>query len=276
MKIEIPYGLKGKALFQFLAENEDALIAQKKSVMKRFDESPSSFSLSGIPQKDGAVKAIGTFAEIPESADIVRVKVAANTSLWCDSQGDVLLRDSGKKSIRERKGLIPHIHDHQWIIGAEVGEVNNIYYEDIALSSLGLNMAGTAQVLVFDTDIMKEYNPLIFNKYRKGKIKQHSIGLQYVKILLCMNDDEWDESYKANWDKYAPMVINQSAIESGFFWAVQEYKLLENSCVLFGANEITPTLETSAKADTGVEPPIDTQKQPFDIAKAISNIKIPI
>ncbi len=276
MKIEIPFGLKGKALFEFLHQNKDALIAQKKSVMKRFDGSPSIFSIAGLPQKDGAVKAIGNIAEIPESAEVLRVKVAANTSLWCDSQGDVLLRDAGKKSIRERKGLIPHIHDHDWVVGAEVGEVNSIYYEDVLLSSLGINQAGTAQVLVFDTDIMKSYNEMIFNKYRKGKIKQHSIGLQYVKLLMCMDNDDWDEEYKANWDKYAPLVINQDAIAKGYFWAVPEFKLLENSCVLIGANSLTPTLETTAKANTEDEPPIGTQKQPFDIAKAISNIKIPI
>jgi hypothetical protein len=276
MKTEIPFGLKGAQLFKFLHENKDAFIAQKKSVMKRFDGSPSSFSIAGLPQKDGAVKAIGTFADIPDTADVLRVKVAANTSLWCDSQGDVLLRDAGKKSIRERKGLIPHIHDHDWVVGAEVGEVNSIYYEDVPLSTLGVNQAGMAQVLVFDTDIMKAYNEMIFNKYRKGKIKQHSIGLQYVKIMLCMDDDSWSEEYKANFDKYAPMVINQDAISEGYFWAVQEFKLLENSCVLIGANSLTPTLETTAKAYTEDEPPIDTQNQPFDIAKAISNIKIPI
>jgi hypothetical protein len=63
------------------------------------------------------------------------------------------------------------------------------------------------------------------------------------------------------------------ADEYGFFWVVTEIKLLECSCVLFGANEITPTLEV--KHNTQHEPDESTQSEPpkFDLKEALKGIK---
>jgi len=77
-----------------------------------------------------------------------------------------------------------------------------------------------------------------------GSINQHSVGMQYVKIDLAVNDPEEEEEY-ATWNKYKDEVINlEKAEEQGFFWAVTEAKLIEISCVIAGSNELTPTLET--------------------------------
>lgn len=245
--------LKGKELFKFLQENKSALISQKKSMLKKTE--PVFFSPSFIYSKPDATKAD---AGATEDTGTILVKVVANTAMFFDSQADVLLPDNAKKSIKDRKGLIPHIHDHIWEVTSEVGDVKNIYYQDVPLKELGVNQPGTAQALIFETEIRKDYNEAIYNKYRAKKVNQHSIGLQYVNLALAYNDEEAKEEF-ALWNKYINQIINKEAAEAaGYFWAVSEIKLMENSSVLFGSNSLTPTLQDSTKE----QPPLGTVLQP--------------
>lgn len=274
-KIVIPEGLKGKELYKFLIENKSAIIAEKKSAIKKCD--PVAAPPSYYQQKaDKAEKTV--IGEIPEDATSIRVKVVGNACWWCDSQKDVLIPDNWKKSIQESQGKMPHLHDHIFEIEAEVGDVNSVYSQEVAIVDLGYNKSGTTQVIIWDTDIIKEYNPKIFKRYKQGKINQHSISLRYVRIELAINDEDYEKEMDF-WNKYAPYVINQDAIEDGYFWVVQEIKVIENSCVLRGANELTPTLSVSAKFDTGLAPSDDTRAQPpithnaFDLSEAIKTTK---
>lgn len=244
-KIIIDENLKGKQLFKFLIENKSQLIAQKKSMIKHTDPmagTPSFFNVKG----DKTIKT--SIGEISPDATSVRVKVVANACNWCDSQMDVLIPDNWKKTIKDRKGMIPHLHDHKHEIGAEVGDVVNIYSQNISLTDLGLSKAGSTQCLIFETDIQKSYNPVVFAKYKAGKIKQHSIGLQYVKIALAINDEDNEKEFDF-WNKHINDVINRDFVEErGFFFVISEIKLLENSAVLFGSNELTPTLDVKCMA----------------------------
>lgn len=277
--------LSGKPLFKFLLENKDALIAEKKSVIKHSDPFSCMPDISRLKvKKDGAIiKADSTEDEdqdgnadagtmIPDD-ESVRATVVANTANWCDSQFDVLIPDCWKNTIKQRKGMINHLHDHIHQIEAKIGEVAKIYSKDMRLSDLGLNQTGSTQVLIFETDVMKSYNEKIFNQYRLKKINQHSIGLQYVKLSLCINDEDSEKEYDF-WNKYYPQVINKDVVDvRGYFWVVTEIKLLENSCVLFGSNELTPTLDV--KTDTGTQPLQSTDKDqppPFDLFQAIKSM----
>lgn len=269
----IPEGLKGKELFDFLVTNKAALINEKKSLPKYSDTisyRPMLYSLKkGVASKSEIIDTVDEEADassgngnmMPDS-DSLRVKVVANTMNWCDSQMDVLLKDCSKKTIKERKNMIPHLHDHIHSIEAKVGEVADIYLQDINLIDLGVNEVGFTQVIIFETDIFKSYNEKIFNQYKLKKINQHSIGLQYIKIELAINDAEYEKELDF-WNKYYPLVINKDVVdEKGYFWVVSEIKLLENSCVLFGSNELTPTLDTKNQppAGTEIDPPPGNQK----------------
>ena len=76
-----------------------------------------------------------------------------------------------------------------------------------------------------------------------------------MKLSLAINDPDAKEEF-AEWEKHFPNVINQEVAEKrGFFWPVQEIKLIENSAVLFGSNIITPTLETGIKTDSSKDTP---------------------
>ena len=117
--------------------------------------------------------------------------------------------------------------------------------------------------------VKKKYDSKVYELYLDDEIKQHSIGLKYIKIYLCINsEEEEDKQQKEQWDKYYRFVINKSKVDSkGFFWAVVEYKLLENSCVLFGANELT----TVQEVDKSIEPSDeDTQKTETEAAESTS------
>jgi hypothetical protein len=278
-KVSIPEDLKGKELFAFLKANKQSLIAEKKSMLKHTEAFISTPSVGRMKvTKDGSIVKVTTAEDgdsneagadadtmIPD-AESVHVTVVANAANWCDSQMDVLIPDCWKASIKARKGMIPHLHDHIHQIEAKIGEVDKIYSKDMKLADLGLKQEGSTQVLIFETDVMKSYNEKVYNQYKLGKINQHSIGLQYVKISLCINDEESEKEFDF-WNKYIDQVINRDVVEArGYFWVVSEIKLLENSCVLFGANELTPTLDV--KVDTHSEPSSDTNKDeppPFDL-----------
>jgi hypothetical protein len=97
-----------------------------------------------------------------------------------------------------------------------------------------------------DTRIEKARNENIFLDYKNGDINQHSVGMQYVKLELAVNDPEEKEEFAA-WERYKGEVINiEKAEEQGYFWAVTEAKLIEISCVIKGSNELTPTLDNKS------------------------------
>jgi hypothetical protein len=251
--------------FKFISDNKEDIIKMKKSIIKECDV----WELPIIGEKAG-----NTNQQDLTNKDLneLHVKVVANTANWIDSQNDMLLPDCWKKSITERKELIPHLHDHLRQIDAKVGEVTDIYGEYLTYQDLGIKGIGQTQALIFETDIKKEYNEMVFNQYKTGKIKQHSISLQYLNLIMAINDENQTKEF-ANWNTYFPLAINQDkAIERGYFFIVKECKIIENSCVLFGANEITPTISVEAiqnqtlppKQAQIIEPPKKALKAELD------------
>jgi len=122
------------------------------------------------------------------------------------------------------------------------------------------------EALMMDTEIFKDYNSQIFNAYKSNKINQHSVGMQYVKIDLAINDESSETEYKVWSDNIDSLGNKEKAIEKGYFWLVREAKLIEISAVLAGSNELTPTMqEDNAEADKITseinEPSNDTQPQ---------------
>lgn len=252
MRIKLPEFQSKQECFNYLRQNKKALVEQKRAMPVFAD--PVNFSVAKVYSRAEFEAKAAT--PVLEDLDILRVKVVANTANWIDSHMDMLLPDAPKKSITERRGLIPHINGHVYQIESKVGEVVDIYLATLSLTELGLNVSGSTQAVIFVTDVMKDYNPFVFNQYKTGKINQHSIGLQYMQLELCINDTESQKEMDF-WNKYYPQVINKDvADEMGFFWVVPEYKLIENSCVLFGSNQLTPTLDNNVKA---FEPDSSTQ-----------------
>lgn len=250
-KIIVPKNLKGKELTKFLINNKEALIDQKKALIKKTDDGLSAFNyITKEVGKDNAEKVIKAAAPPPQAnnATTLEVEVVCNACWWCDSDMDVLLPDSSKKTIAARKGLIPHLHDHVHMLDAMLGDVQDIWLEDVSLSELGLNQQGKTQCIMMETLLLRDYNPKVFDLYKAGKVNQHSIGLRYVQIELAINDEDSEKEYDF-WQKFYPSIINKDTVdEAGYFFPVREIMLLENSAVLFGSNQLTPTRNRNSKS----------------------------
>ena len=167
--------------------------------------------------------------------------IIGNTYLWMDSHDDVHAKGCFSKSIKERGNKIFHLHDHKFERTAKVGNPIKVYESDLEWKELGLNKVGTTEALHMDTEILKGYNSLIFEEYKNDMVDQHSVGMQYVKIDLAVNDDSYEEEYKLWQDNIEKLGNPERAEERGFFWLVREAKLIEISAVLLGSNELTPT-----------------------------------
>ena len=238
--------------FAYLKANEKRLIQEKLLKVKFADSCVATpVTLNRVTPKESSVKAANfDNTDNPTEPDTLLVKVVANTANWMDSYGDVVTSDAYSASVFKRGITIPHILDHKHSVTSFVGDVKKVYTEQLALQELGLSQEGTTTALIFETLIRKDYNEEVFKFYANGKINQHSIGFTYEELRLALDSSApEDTSYKEVWDKYYPNIINKDQANSeGAFWAVTKIDILENSAVLFGANELTPTLEMTSKS----------------------------
>jgi hypothetical protein len=269
----IPKELKGKSLYKFIVENEDLIVHAKKSVIKEAD-CVSSTSLY-IDEK-GLMVSKAKAAEIQaisKDANRLKIDVVINTTNYFDSHMDVHIPGLWKKTLSDnnKKGFYL-LKLHQQTFEAVIGEGLKGSTQKLSWSDLGFGYTGITEALVFTGEIEKERNPYMFNQYANGYIKQHSVGMRYIKIVTCIDDDEYPVQ-KENWDKYRPMVVNGDEVDAeGCFWAVLEAKINEGSAVLFASNDLTPTQsvedvtdynEESKQNDDGTEvmPPKGAQVQ---------------
>lgn len=250
--------LIAKSVFEQLCEATE----MKKDARKFTDV--SSHLPAAIPEKDQAEK--GKFLyENDEAKGILKRSIVANTYNWLDSHGDVHLSGLFAKSIQERSKRIPHLHDHKFEIGAKVGRPTSFQEIPFKWRALGWAKNGDTEVLLMETQIEKALNAIVYNEYLSDQVDQHSVSMQYVKIELAVNDENYVNEYKT-WQDVLPLIGNKAqAEEQGYFWAVREAKLIEVSAVLLGSNELTPTLGNKifqpAKAtEKQKEPPQRTLK----------------
>lgn len=238
-----------KELFDYLIANKSDLVYFKKSSTKSTDS-----ILKTIDKEITANKIITDFGGDDLDNGVIKRTIVGNTYGWLDSHNDVHIPGIFSKSISENKDSIFHLHDHLYQVDAKVGTPIKIYEQAVSLISLGLNKQGFATCLLMDSEIKESYNEMIFDQYLTKQINQHSVGMIYVNLFMCINDPDYKDEF-ANWNTYKGYVINiQDAEDNGYFWAVTEAKLREISCVLKGSNEITPTLNGKS------EPPKSTQK----------------
>lgn len=270
MKLILPKFSEKKLLFKFLADNEEDLIEMKKSATKHCDYVTMLHDDEEKPVNGIAFKATGWGKPVTkDTEDAIQRTIVGNTYNYMDSHDDVHLNKLFDKSIQERKGKIWHVHDHEFKITSKVGIPTNVYEKYIDWREVGLDRGGQTQALLMDSTIKKILNAQVFDEYKNGEINQHSVAMQYVKIFMCVNDEEYKEAF-ANWNEYFPLLGNpEKAEKKGFFFAVKEAKVREISCVLEGSNDLTPTREVK---DTAKQPPEGTEEQPsqFDIKQLLT------
>lgn len=251
-----------KERIDFLVKNKLSIISQKKAVMKKADA--FSFAVPIYDKKSQEYKANEPIKDI-NSLDSIKTKVVINTTNVIDSHMDLHIKGIWNKSLREAKNIM-HLQEHQMKFDSIISDGNDLkaYAKEFEWSELGYNFEGNTQALVFESNIKADRNKSMFDQYAKGYVKNHSVGMQYVKLLLAVNDEDYKEEFD-NWNKYIDLAINkEQAEEYGFFWVVPEAKVIEGSAVPIGSNQLTPTMENNMEpgnksTPNNIEPSKDTQ-----------------
>lgn len=250
-------------LFKELKANKEKLIASKMATIKHCD------SISYTLKSDFSTNKQNTNLE---DINTIKIKAVANSCGWFDSHGDVHLKGCWNKTVKDNSNFY-HLKQHQT-------DIDSILSYDAVKSVEQINIQGhTVDALIGSSELDKEDNPNMFKKYLKNKVRQHSVGMLYVKgkLYLCIDSD--NEEYaeeKANFDKYYPQIINNEQVdELGYFWGVAESKGIEFSAVGLGSNSQTPTLEVTEIKEPSNDTQNENKQEPTEVTQkqAIETIK---
>lgn len=270
--MNIPDFKSQKEKIKWLVDNKDRILTAKKMEMKRCDPLNMPSDLMEVTTKALAKE---------DTTDMLFRTIVINTTNLMDTQFDVLLPGAYSKSVKENKRIM-HLQEHKMQFDHIItdGEDLKAYTRNFTWLELGANYPGTTEALLYDVAIRKSRNAYMFGEYQEKHVNNHSLGLQYVKILFAVNDKDYKEYYD-NWKKYIDQVANkQDAIDAGFFYPIPEVKVIEGSAVPAGANWVTPTLEnkTDIEPDTStqlnIEPEKSTRLTSKEIQTRIKQFKI--
>lgn len=232
-------------LFSYLKANKKLLIDKKKSAMKKAD----AISIATISTNDSKTNKSIDLLDSNVEIEQINVEVVINTTNILDSHSDVHIPGIWNKTLKEKKpNSVYLLQEHEMTF-------DHVISDDVVASTKTFNFSeigfpeykGTTEALVFNATIDDSRNEFMFEQYCNGYVKQHSVGMMYVTLFLCINSDKPAfKEEKDNWDKYIKYVANaQDAIDNGYFWAVTEAKLIEGSAVVMGSNQVTPTISIS-------------------------------
>jgi len=261
-------------LFKALKENKHSLISLKKSIEKRADSINYVNSINSDLTANKEEN--GTQTEVKK----LQVKVIINTTNFIDSHNDLHINGIWNKSVSDNanKGFL-HLQEHDRDFDKVISDNAKGYVESITWKSIGFPYNGKTEALIFDSIIEKKRNEFMFKQYSNGWVKNHSVGMRYVKIDLAINSEsEWDKDEKELWDKYYPVVANKEvADERGYFWVVSEAKIIEGSAVVMGSNSATPTISVENKTEavndtTEIKEPSNDTQQIEELKKIINKI----
>lgn len=229
----------------FIRSNKVQILKEKKAMPKLADALSFDFA------KGAELKML------PTPFNDNEVVIVGNSVGFMDSHKDVSMMGSWTKTVAERGAIVPIIKDHIYKVDNIFAENKGAFVSQVNISELGYSKEGMTEVLgciiAPDADM--------FDKYQKGLIKQHSVGLQYIKLDLAVNDPSDEEGYKV-WQSNIDKVINREMAEDeGFFFPIFEQKLIEFSAVVFGSNPYTPAFTNTEKSLENDEPLQDTQKE---------------
>jgi hypothetical protein len=258
-----------------LKGDKHKLYAMKKATMKYADA--VSYYLPKLETiQDSTIKEESVMKAIDTNK--INVKAVINTTNILDSHGDVHINGLWKKSISESKNMML-LQEHQMKFDKVITDEVEMSTKNMSWKSLGFDYEGTTQALIFDATISKDkYNEMMFEMYSANKVRNHSVGMRYMKVLFAVDstDKYWQEE-KETYDKYIDQIVNKEDVQ-GFFTVVLEAKVIEGSAVLRGSNVVTPTLSVTETKEADnvtsleIEPTIVTPT-PMDWVKIINNIK---
>lgn len=269
--MEMPTFATKEARIAWVHKNKDLILAEKRNTIKRADticmkaETPTRGSADKAEDENGNGE-----------PGKLQVKAVINTTNLIDSHMDCHIPGLWNKSLKDA-GVLYWLQEHEmefeYIIADSVNDGLTASAKTMSWQKLGYPYEGNTQALVFEAAISKERNEFMYKQYEKGYVLNHSVGMRYVKLYLCVNSEMADyAAEKENWDKYIGQVANRDkADEYGYFWAVTEAKIIEGSAVVKGSNFATPTISVGQAKDINNagadnitpkdEPPTGTQSR---------------
>lgn len=242
MDFKLPTFKTDKELFDYIVENEEDILWSKKQTIKHAD----SFEFHAIQTK--SIEADKTDFIGKDEIDAVLV---INTTNILDSHKDVHIKGLWDKSLQENT-RIKHMQEHGRSFDKIIADKDDLkaYVKDYTWKQLGYDAEGKTQALVFESKIKKDRNPYMFKQYAEGNVDNHSVGMRYVKMVTCINDEDYEKEYEA-YQKYSKHVINKAELEkTKVFWAVTEAKAIEGSAVPDGSNPITPIISMKSNPES--------------------------
>lgn len=241
----------------WVIKNKEIILLSKKNERKNSD---NFLTIVKSENKQITVKAENDNTDL---AGTLSAELIINTTNLIDSHMDCHIDGIWSKSLKEM-GTLYLLQEHEMefeaIISDSINDGLKASAKTYSWNDLGLNYKGNTQALVFKTNISKERNEFMYNQYKKGYVLNHSVGMRYIKMYLCIDSDSPDNTQeKEAWDKYYPMVANKEvADQRGYFYAVTEAKVIEGSAVVKGSNYATPVISITENKE--IEPSNDTHK----------------
>lgn len=246
---------------KWLFENRNSLTDQRKAEGKKADD--FAFISFVVDEKGERLKT----EDVTIDATLLNIRCIINTTNLLDSHKDVHIPGIWKKSLSETK-LFYLCQEHDLSFKGIISDTIKAYTKKMSWKELGFDLEGDTEALVFDATVEKDRNPFMFEQYKKGYVRNHSVRMRYIKEYFCINSDAYPDQLD-NWNKYIKYVANRDEAEaSNYFWAVTEAKIIEGSAVVRGSNWATPTISiTENKSEAGdatsefQEPLKDTQTE---------------
>lgn len=250
-------------MYKSLIANKPGLISLKKSIVK--ESEGLSCVLSDEETQKGLCTKANAAVDDPNITQLA-TRVVGNTTKIMDSHRDMHVDDIWKRTLKASSVKL-HLQEHKRDFDKVIDSMAKAYVKNMDISKINPNYSGATQALMLDSLVKESRNPLMFKQYKNGWVENHSVGMQYVDLVFCVNSEaDYAKEEKDNWDKYYPMMLNKEAAdETGYFWAVTEAKLIEVSAVLFGSNSFTPTIDNNLKTaaalleEDQVDPPQGTR-----------------
>lgn len=260
-------------LFKALKENKSTLIAQKKMITKHAD---ATYHYVMVEDSKGETVKAESNSSL-QDANSLKLKLVINTTNILDSHGDVHVKGIWNKSVKESKGVLL-LQEHSMTFKSIIGEGLTPSVKKMQWYELGQTFKGDTEALVFSGSISKDRNPFMFEQYAKGYVKEHSVGMRYIKVELAINSEkEYYKEEKELWDNYIETISNkETAEEIGYFWVVKEARIVEGSAVVKGSNPVTPVLniqaDKSLEEDKTEPSSVDTQKYEQQLKELLTKI----
>lgn len=237
---------------RFIKKNFHDLKGLKKEQYKTFQD---------VIVKDGLLS--GNFEPVIEdiSGDFLIAKTVINSTNVIDSHIDLHLIDIWNKTVKDNP-FTHHLKQHEKVFESVISSKAKQYNEKMNFKDLGIDVDFEMTANINEVIISREKSPFMFDKYKDGEVKQHSVGMMYLDYDIAYYDeDSQKEMDFFEWAK-SQAINPEVADEYGMVWVHREAKKREGSAVVFGSNPFTPTLyvknyEPSKNTRDKNEPPLN-------------------